>query len=334
MRAQFFAVTGFTSRPANRVVACTVKRRRRTVSQELISPPKRPLAATWPRAGWPAVLHSRTWCPTDPLRPKDGKEDSALRRDTMNEIYERQRRRYCTGTTSLARSVTWRSTATRSSPGKASACRTALPGSSCHPARRHRRRSPRRADVRDAGARGEGSGSAAALAFSPTGPGAHRVGAAPAAPRVPSVLQGPLRCAFRWRRGRRERNLRMAVCQVSTPVLFRRSGAIVPLDDRSPRRVDFGAGGEPCVPVSWGDIATAFHSTGVGNITVYFGRTKLLRSSNVLGKVFGPLLRRRIGQKGLRAIVRSLPAGPRRSGEGWPPNHDLGGSGRLVRGVI
>src|SRR3954453_21020820 len=108
MRAQFFAVTGFTSRPANRLVARTVKRRRRTVSQELISSLKRPLAATWPRAGWPAALHSRTWCPTDPLRPEGGKEDSALRRDTMNEIYERQRKGYCTGTTSLARSVTWR----------------------------------------------------------------------------------------------------------------------------------------------------------------------------------------------------------------------------------
>ena len=129
----------------------------------------------------------------------------------------------------------------------------------------------------------------------------------------------------------------MAVCQVSTPVLCRRSGAIVPLDDRSPRRVDFGAGGEPCVPVSWGDIATAFDSTGVGNITVYFGRTKLLRSSNVLGKVFGPLLRSRIGQKGLRAIVRSLPAGPRQAGRAghrttiWAEAADSsGGSSRAI----
>ena len=25
--------------------------------------------------------------------------------------------------------------------------------------------------------------------------------------------------------------------------------------------------------IFWGDVATAFHSTGVGNITVYFRRT-------------------------------------------------------------
>jgi short subunit dehydrogenase-like uncharacterized protein len=107
--------------------------------------------------------------------------------------------------------------------------------------------------------------------------------------------------------------LRTAIRQVSKPVLCRRAGAIVALDDRSPRWIDFGSGDEPCVPVSWGDVATAFHSTGVGNITVYFRRTKLLRSVDILGKLFGPLLRSRIGQRGLAAIVRSLPEGPSQS---------------------
>ena len=107
--------------------------------------------------------------------------------------------------------------------------------------------------------------------------------------------------------------LRTAIRQVSKPVLCRRAGAIVALDDRSPRWIDFGSGDEPCVPVSWGDVATAFHSTGVGNITVYFRRTKLLRSADILGKLFGPLLRSRIGQRGLAAIVRSLSEGPSQS---------------------
>jgi short subunit dehydrogenase-like uncharacterized protein len=107
--------------------------------------------------------------------------------------------------------------------------------------------------------------------------------------------------------------LRTAIRQVSKPVLCRRAGAIVALDDRSPRWIDFGSGDEPCVPVSWGDVATAFHSTGVGNITVYFRRTKLLRSVDILGKLFGPLLRSPIGQRGLAAIVRSLPEGPSQS---------------------
>jgi short subunit dehydrogenase-like uncharacterized protein len=104
--------------------------------------------------------------------------------------------------------------------------------------------------------------------------------------------------------------LRTAMRQVSKPVLCRRAGAIVALDDRSPRWIDFGSGTEPCVPVSWGDVATAFHSTGVGNITVYFRRTNLLFSADILGKLFGPLLQSRIGQSGLAAIVHRLPEGP------------------------
>jgi short subunit dehydrogenase-like uncharacterized protein len=104
--------------------------------------------------------------------------------------------------------------------------------------------------------------------------------------------------------------LRTAIHQVSKPVLCRRAGVIVALEDRSPRWIDFGSGAESCVPVSWGDVATAFHSTGVGNITVYFRRTNLLRSADILGKLFGPLLRSRIGQRGLTAIVRRFPEGP------------------------
>lgn len=107
--------------------------------------------------------------------------------------------------------------------------------------------------------------------------------------------------------------LRTAIRQVSRPVLCRRAGAIVALDDRSPRWIDFGCGVEPYVPVSWGDVATAFHSTGIGSVTVYFRRTTLLRSADILGTLFGRLLRSRLGQRGLGAIVRSLPQGPSRA---------------------
>jgi short subunit dehydrogenase-like uncharacterized protein len=104
--------------------------------------------------------------------------------------------------------------------------------------------------------------------------------------------------------------LRTAIRQVAKPVLCRRAGAIVALEDRSPRLIEFGFGSEPCIPISWGDVATAFHSTGAGNVTVYFRRTNLFRSVDILGKLLGPLFRSRIGQRGLAAIVRSLPEGP------------------------
>jgi short subunit dehydrogenase-like uncharacterized protein len=104
--------------------------------------------------------------------------------------------------------------------------------------------------------------------------------------------------------------MRTAIRQISKPVLCRRGGTIVVLEDRCPHWIDFGSGEEPCVPVSWGDVAAAFHSTGVGNITVYFRRTTLFRSADILGKLFGPLLRSRFGQSGLAAMVRRLPEGP------------------------
>jgi len=105
-------------------------------------------------------------------------------------------------------------------------------------------------------------------------------------------------------------SLRTAISQVSKPVLCRRAGVIVTLADQSPRGIDFGSGDEPCVPVSWGDVATAFHSTRAGNITVYFRRTNLLRAADVLRRLFGPLLGSGVGQSGLKAIVRSLSEGP------------------------
>ena len=129
---------------------------------------------------------------------------------------------------------------------------------------------------------------------------------------VASKLEQPasLVIALRGLESASQGTLRTAIRGVSKPVLSRRAGAIVILDDRSPRWINFGFGNEPCVPVSWGDVATAFRSTGIENITVHFRRTTLLRSADILGKLFGPLLRSRVGQRGLAAIVGSLPEGP------------------------
>jgi short subunit dehydrogenase-like uncharacterized protein len=134
------------------------------------------------------------------------------------------------------------------------------------------------------------------------------------------------------------RTLRTAIGQLSKPVLCRRSGAIVALEDRSPRWIDFGAGDEPCVPVSWGDVATAFHTTGVGDVTVYFRRTPLLRAADTLGRLFGPVLRSRIGQSGLAAVVRQFPEGPseteriRHRATIWAEAIDS--SGRAIRALL
>jgi short subunit dehydrogenase-like uncharacterized protein len=101
--------------------------------------------------------------------------------------------------------------------------------------------------------------------------------------------------------------LRTAMRQLSRPALCRRAGRIVAHDDRSPHRIDFGSGPEPCVPISLGDIVTAFHSTGVPSITCYFRRTQLLRVADLLGKSLGPLLRSRAGQTHPKSLRRKNP---------------------------
>ena len=247
--------------------------------------------------------------------------------------------RCCTGMTSFARSATSGSTEPQSSPGTdlmSLSCRSRLtptfrPGgfqrdlatgrcTQCWSAR------PEKPDCRSTGIRAFPiRGAPWPL---PSGPGGISHAVSPSYTRTPgagfdvvpsdclaayvaSKLERPasLVIALRGLESASQGTLRTAIRQVSKPVLCRRARAIVALDDRSVRWIDFGSGDEPCVPVSWGDVATAFHSTGVGKITVYFRRTTLFRLVDIVAKLFGPFLRSRIGQRGLAAIVRSLSEG-------------------------
>jgi short subunit dehydrogenase-like uncharacterized protein len=132
---------------------------------------------------------------------------------------------------------------------------------------------------------------------------------------VAGKLQQPnsLIIALRGLESASQGTLRTAIRQISNPVLCRRDGEIVALEDRSARWIDFGSGNEPCVPLPWGDVSTAFYSTGIGNITVYFRRTKLFRAADIARKLLGPFLRSPLGQRELTAIVRKFPEGPSQS---------------------
>ncbi len=67
-----------------------------------------------------------------------------------------------------------------------------------------------------------------------------------------------------------------AIESLGEGTLIRRDGRIVSLETPPMREFDFGDGPVPCYAVSWGDIASAHHSTGVPNIQVYFAATKEL----------------------------------------------------------
>jgi short subunit dehydrogenase-like uncharacterized protein len=76
------------------------------------------------------------------------------------------------------------------------------------------------------------------------------------------------------------------------------------------RAIDFGAGPRRAVTVPWGDVSTAWRSTGIPDIEVYTaasrGQLLLLRASRRLGGLLtsGPV------QRFLRWIVRKGPPGP------------------------
>ncbi len=51
--------------------------------------------------------------------------------------------------------------------------------------------------------------------------------------------------------------------------LVRRKGELVRLSEPSSRSIVFNRQPVPCVSLAWGDLSTAFHSTGIPNISVY-----------------------------------------------------------------
>jgi short subunit dehydrogenase-like uncharacterized protein len=59
---------------------------------------------------------------------------------------------------------------------------------------------------------------------------------------------------------------------------MRRKGRIVSRDRAEVGSCDFGEGERPTVQVSWGDVATAFHSTGIPNIDVHFEVSAAIRA--------------------------------------------------------
>lgn len=73
----------------------------------------------------------------------------------------------------------------------------------------------------------------------------------------------------------------------------RRDGVIVtlPLGSRT-RRIDFGNGEKLAVAIPWGDVSTAFYTTGVGNIEVYTATSQAALNRARRSNWLRPLLRR------------------------------------------
>lgn len=127
---------------------------------------------------------------------------------------------------------------------------------------------------------------------------------------------------------------------LGTPGAVRRNGIIVPVPQayRS-RRIDFGDGRErDATTIPWGDVATAWYSTGIPNIEVYVSMKPAVRRTLKASRWLGPVLRRRIIRNALLARIRRGPAGPsaeaREGGASLLWGEVLAADGRRVEGWL
>jgi short subunit dehydrogenase-like uncharacterized protein len=93
--------------------------------------------------------------------------------------------------------------------------------------------------------------------------------------------------------------------------LVRRGGKLVSVPAAWKTRViDFGRGPRTAMTIPWGDVATAWYSTGIPDIEVFMAAPTRLRVATRLSRYVAPLLRTRWFQERARARIRSGPPGP------------------------
>jgi short subunit dehydrogenase-like uncharacterized protein len=93
--------------------------------------------------------------------------------------------------------------------------------------------------------------------------------------------------------------------------MVRRNGLLTPVPVAwKTRTIDFGTGPRKAITIPWGDVSTAFYSTGIPNIEVYIAAPWQQRLAARLSRYFGWLLGSTPMQAFLKKRIRSGPPGP------------------------
>jgi short subunit dehydrogenase-like uncharacterized protein len=126
---------------------------------------------------------------------------------------------------------------------------------------------------------------------------------------LPSATQ--LVLAFRTSSRMSRGTATTAVEQAHAGGLVRRDGRLVrvPAGWRT-RSIDFGDGAEKAVSIPWGDVATAYHTTGIGDVEVYVAVPLAVRAATRATRFLGPLLASGVVRAFLKARLRRRPPGP------------------------
>jgi short subunit dehydrogenase-like uncharacterized protein len=93
--------------------------------------------------------------------------------------------------------------------------------------------------------------------------------------------------------------------------MIRRDGQLVQVPPAwNVRERDFGRGYTKVVSVGWGDVSTAYYSTGIPNIETYFAFPESVINLLRLMRVIGPLMYNRIAKSILRSVIDMFLKGP------------------------
>lgn len=102
-----------------------------------------------------------------------------------------------------------------------------------------------------------------------------------------------------------------AIEQIGDGGVVRRGGTLMHVPPAwKTRSVDFGTGPKEVVTIPWGDLITAYHSTGIPNITVYARLPASAHRLVAASKVFGPVLRSSPVKRLLKWAARKGASGP------------------------
>jgi short subunit dehydrogenase-like uncharacterized protein len=76
------------------------------------------------------------------------------------------------------------------------------------------------------------------------------------------------------------------------------------------RRIDFGRGERAAATIPWGDVSTAYYTTGIENVEVYFAMPSLAAESMKYSALTAPILGFEPVKRSLQSLVRKTVDGP------------------------
>jgi short subunit dehydrogenase-like uncharacterized protein len=93
--------------------------------------------------------------------------------------------------------------------------------------------------------------------------------------------------------------------------MIRRDGQLVRVPPAwNVRERDFGSGYTKVVSVGWGDVSTAYHSTGIPNVETYFAFPEATINLLRFMRVIGPLMYNRVAKSLLKVLIDLVVKGP------------------------